>query len=146
MGLALLLAQFDQSFHSTDELRDLGFPVVGGVSFMGAGVPFFRRALSAAVFALDQGTKAAYGAVAKPVEGTVRVGIGGVEKFENIDFTCDHATGVIRLTDAPMMDAPVTAGFEFDVPVRFDADALDVTLDLERLGSITSIPLLELRR
>lgn len=52
MGLALLLAQFDQSFHSTDELRDLGFPVVGGVSFTGAGVPFFRRALSAAVFAL----------------------------------------------------------------------------------------------
>ncbi len=34
----------------------------------------------------------------------------------------------------------------FDVPVRFDTDALDVTLDLERLGSITSIPLLELRR
>lgn len=40
----------------------------------------------------------------------------------------------------------ITAGFEFDVPVRFDTDALDVTLDLERLGSITSIPLLELRR
>jgi uncharacterized protein (TIGR02217 family) len=40
----------------------------------------------------------------------------------------------------------LTAGFEFDVPVRFDTDVLDVTLDLERLGSITSIPLLELRR
>ena len=39
----------------------------------------------------------------------------------------------------------ITAGFEFDVPVRFDTDALDVTLDLERLGSITSIPLLEIR-
>ena len=38
------------------------------------------------------------------------------------------------------------AGFEFDVPVRFDTDVLDVTLDLERLGSITSIPLLEIRR
>ena len=40
----------------------------------------------------------------------------------------------------------ITASFAFDVPVRFDTDALDVTLDLERLGSITSIPLLELRR
>ena len=40
----------------------------------------------------------------------------------------------------------ITAGFEFDVPVRFDSDALDVTHDIERLGSITSIPLLELRR
>src|SRR6056297_2287235 len=38
--------------------------------------------------------------------------------------------------------AAITAGFEFDVPVRFDTDVLDVTLDLERLGSITSIPLL----
>jgi uncharacterized protein (TIGR02217 family) len=40
----------------------------------------------------------------------------------------------------------ITAGFEFDVPVRFDTDVLDVTLDIERLGSITSIPLLEIRR
>ena len=28
----------------------------------------------------------------------------------------------------------------------FDTDTLDVTLDIERLGSITSIPLLEIRR
>ena len=40
----------------------------------------------------------------------------------------------------------ITAGFEFDVPVRFDSDALDVTLNIERLGSITSIPLLEIRQ
>ena len=40
----------------------------------------------------------------------------------------------------------IRAGFEFDVPVRFDSDSLDVTLDFERLGSITAIPLLEIRR
>ena len=40
----------------------------------------------------------------------------------------------------------VKAGFEFDVPVRFDTDMLDVTLDFERLGSITSIPLIEVRK
>ena len=40
----------------------------------------------------------------------------------------------------------ITAGFAFDVPVRFDTDALDVTRDVERLGSITSIPLVEIRR
>jgi len=34
-------------------------------------------------------------------------------------------------------------GFEFDVPVRFDTDRLDVTYDIERLGSISSIPLIE---
>jgi len=31
------------------------------------------------------------------------------------------------------------------VPVRFDSDLMDITLDIERLGSITSIPLLEIR-
>ncbi len=38
------------------------------------------------------------------------------------------------------------AGFEFDVPVRFDTDELPVTLDLERMGAIPSIPLIEVRR
>ena len=54
--------------------------------------------------------------------------------------------GLVTFDAAPGLGVAITAGFEFDVPVRFDADALDVTLDLERLGSITSIPLLELRR
>ena len=53
---------------------------------------------------------------------------------------------MVVLRRAPMMEAPVTAGFEFDVPVRFDTDSLDVTLDFERLGTITSIPLIEVRR
>ena len=64
-------------------------------------------------------------AIAKPVAGT---------------------TGVVTFSAAPSAGVAITAGFEFDVPVRFDTDVLDVTLDLERLGSITSIPLLELRR
>ena len=51
-----------------------------------------------------------------------------------------------RVTTAPGAGVAITAGFEFDVPVRFDTDMLDVTLDLERLGSILSIPLLEIRR
>ncbi|MFN3616132.1 MAG: DUF2460 domain-containing protein, partial [Rubrimonas sp.] len=55
-------------------------------------------------------------------------------------------TGVVTFSGAPGAGVAITAGFEFDVPVRFDTDVLDVTLDLERLGSITSIPLLELRR
>ena len=55
-------------------------------------------------------------------------------------------TGVVTFTTAPANGVIVRAGFEFDVPVRFDSDTLDVTLDFERLGSITSIPLLEIRR
>lgn len=52
LGLALCLVQLDQSFHTTDDLRSLGFPVVGGVSLLGAAVPFFRRAFSVSTFAI----------------------------------------------------------------------------------------------
>ncbi len=52
LGLALCLVQLDQSFHTTDDLRSLGFPVVGGVSLLGAAVPFVRRAFSVSTFAV----------------------------------------------------------------------------------------------
>ena len=55
-------------------------------------------------------------------------------------------TGIVTFAAAPGAGVLVTAGFEFDVPVRFDTDRLDVTWDLDRLGSIASIPLVEVRR
>ncbi len=82
--------------------------------------------------------------ITKPVAGTVRVALDGAEQLGG--WTADTTTGVVTFTAAPGSGVAITAGFEFDVPVRFDTDALDVTLDHERLGSITSIPLLELRR
>ena len=82
--------------------------------------------------------------IAKPVAGTVRVALGMVEQMSG--WTVDTTTGVITFTTAPANSVIIRAGFEFDVPVRFDSDTLGVTLDFERLGSITSIPLLEIRR
>jgi len=82
--------------------------------------------------------------IAKPVAGTVRVALGMAEQLSG--WTLDSTIGVITFTTAPANGVIVRAGFEFDVPVRFDSDTLDVTLDFERLGSITSIPLLEIRR
>ena len=82
--------------------------------------------------------------IAKPVTGTVRVALGMVEQLSG--WTVDATTGVVTFTTAPGSGVIIRAGFEFDVPVRFDTDTLDVTLDIERLGSITSIPLLEIRR
>ena len=82
--------------------------------------------------------------IVKPIAGTVRVALGTVEQLTG--WTLDTTTGVITFTAAPGAGVIVRAGFEFDVPVRFDTDMLDVTLDIERLGSITSIPLLEIRR
>ncbi|MCB1351937.1 MAG: DUF2460 domain-containing protein, partial [Rhodobacteraceae bacterium] len=83
-------------------------------------------------------------AIAKPVAGSVRIALSGVEQLSG--WSVDTTTGVVTFSSAPGSGVAITAGFEFDVPVRFDTDVLDVTLDLERLGSITSIPLLEIRR
>lgn len=82
--------------------------------------------------------------ITKPVAGTVAVALNGVTQITG--WTVNTATGVITFAAAPAPGAAITAGFEFDVPVRFDTDTLDVTLDFERLGSITSIPLIEVRR
>ena len=82
--------------------------------------------------------------IAKPVSGTTRIALGTVEQLSG--WTLDATTGVVAFTTAPGSGVVIRAGFEFDVPVRFDSDSLDVTLDVERLGSITSIPLVEIRK
>jgi polysaccharide chain length determinant protein (PEP-CTERM system associated) len=52
-GLAVLLMQFDKSFHSVEDLRVLGLPVVGGISLDGmVAVPLRRRLLAVASFAV----------------------------------------------------------------------------------------------
>jgi len=82
--------------------------------------------------------------IAKPVAGTVREALGTVEQMSG--WTVDTTTGVVTFASAPGGGVIIRAGFELDVPVRFDTDMLDVTLDIERLGSIISIPLLEIRK
>ena len=82
-------------------------------------------------------------AITKPVAGSVTIALNGTPQVSG--WSVSTATGLITFTAAPAPGVAITAGFEFDVPVRFDTDALDVTLDLERLGSITSIPLVEIR-
>jgi len=82
--------------------------------------------------------------IVKPVAGTVLVALDGIPQGSG--WSVDPSTGVVSFAAAPGNGVIVTAGFEFDVPVRFDTDRLDVTLDIERMGSIASIPLVEIRR
>jgi len=79
----------------------------------------------------------------KPVADTTRIALAGTEQVSG--WSVDTTSGAVTFETAPEPDVVVTAGFAFDVPVRFDSDLMDITLDIERLGSITSIPLLELR-
>lgn len=82
--------------------------------------------------------------IAKPVEGTVRVAIDGVE-LEASGFAVDATTGVATLDAAPATGAVVTAGFAFDTPVRFDADRIEVTLESFDAGRMAAVPLIEVR-
>ena len=78
--------------------------------------------------------------------GSVRVAVGGVEQAEGADFSVDAATGLVTflLGHVRADGVAVTAGFEFDVPVRFDAEQLSVSLAGFRAGQIPTIPLIEI--
>ena len=82
--------------------------------------------------------------IVKPVEGTVRVAVDGVE-LESEAFAVDVNTGLVTLDAAPGAGAVVTAGFEFDTPVRFDADRIEVTLESFDAGRMAAVPLIEVR-
>lgn len=82
--------------------------------------------------------------IAKPVAGTVKVAVAGVALAAG-GFTVDAATGVVTLATAPAAGAAVTAGFEFDVPVRFDGDRIDVTLESFNAARVGAVALVEVR-
>ncbi|MBO6719156.1 MAG: DUF2460 domain-containing protein [Rhizobiaceae bacterium] len=84
--------------------------------------------------------------ITKPVAGTVRVAVGGVEKTLGADFEVDVTTGIVTFVEAetPGSESIVTAGFEFDVPVRFDIEHLSVSLTAFEAGQVPTIPLVEI--
>lgn len=81
----------------------------------------------------------------KIVNGTVRAGVGGDERFFGSDYTVDNRTGLLTFTDPPEPGADVTAGFEFDVPVRFDTDRIAVSVASFQAGEMPEIPVIEVR-
>jgi uncharacterized protein (TIGR02217 family) len=82
-------------------------------------------------------------AISKPVAGSIRVAVNGVERT-SAQFTVDATTGVVALAAAPPPGASVTAGFHFDVPVRFDADYLEIDMQAFEAGAIPKIPVIEI--
>ena len=84
--------------------------------------------------------------IKKPVAGSVRVAVAGGE-LSGTAFSCDTTTGVVTFLAGhiPPPSAAITAGFLFDVPVRFDTDYLEVDLSAFAAGAIPKIPLVEIR-
>ena len=83
----------------------------------------------------------------KPVSGTQLVAVAGAVQLAAVAYDLDATTGVVtfRPGHIPASGASVTAGFEFDTPVRFDSDKLAIDLQGFGHGAIPSIPVIEIR-
>lgn len=79
--------------------------------------------------------------IAKPVAGTVLVAVDGVAVS---DCIVDVATGLVTLATPPGTGQRVTAGYEFDLAVRFDAERIEISLSAFTAGQIPTIPIVEI--
>jgi uncharacterized protein (TIGR02217 family) len=85
--------------------------------------------------------------IRKPVSGTVVVALDGAAQTEGADFTVDTTTGIVTFSSAPGGSVVVSAGCEFDVPVRFavgSEETLYANIEAYGSGTMESIELLEI--
>lgn len=81
--------------------------------------------------------------ITKPVAGTVSVYKNSVLQTSGVSV--NSTTGIVTFTAAPATGLPITASFEFDVPVRFDTDRLAASMDTYGTHSWDDITLVEVR-
>ena len=79
--------------------------------------------------------------ITKPVISTIKIFIDGTSTN---DVNIDLKTGIVSFNEAPSIDAVITATFEFDVPVRFDSDMLEITMNTINTGKVKDITLIEI--
>ncbi len=83
--------------------------------------------------------------IRKPVLGTVVVAVAEDPKIEGVEFTVNPETGEITFALPPDRGTRVTAGFEFDVPVRFDTDTIQTSVASFQAGDVPTVPVVEIR-
>lgn len=81
----------------------------------------------------------------KPVAGTVVAAIALDPKVEGQEFTVDLKTGILTFAVPPDIGVSVYAGFEFDVPVRFDTDQIMTSVSSFQAGQVPDVPVIEVR-
>jgi uncharacterized protein (TIGR02217 family) len=78
----------------------------------------------------------------KPVTGSIVIGVNGTALTTG--WSVDTTTGLVTFATPPASGAQITAGYLFDVPVRFDADYLPLTAE-NYVAYQAEIPLVEVR-
>ena len=81
----------------------------------------------------------------KPVAGSVKVAVAGVVQTLPAEFTVEEVRGIVTLNLPPALGAVVTAGCEFDVPVRFDTDWISASIASFQAGEVPAVPVIEVR-
>lgn len=83
----------------------------------------------------------------KIVSGSYTIYVDAIEQTEggSNDYTMDVDTGLITFNSAPASMAVITADFEFDVPVRFDTDHFNASIEAYQTYSWPEIPIVEIR-
>ena len=80
--------------------------------------------------------------ITRPVAGSIRVAADGIEMADG----WSHAgMGVIAFDEAPADGVVLSAGYRFDVPVRFAEDRLEINRATFAAGEAVSVPLVEIR-
>ncbi len=80
--------------------------------------------------------------ITRPVASSVRVFVDGVELADGWAL---EEGGWIAFDEAPAIGAALSAGFDFDVPVRFAEQRLGVSRATFLAGELASVPLVEVR-
>lgn len=83
--------------------------------------------------------------IRKPVAGTVKIAIEGDTKIETVEYTVNYDSGEVTFVLAPDLGTRLTAGFEFDVPVRFDTDVIQTSVASFQAGDAPNVPVVEVR-
>ncbi len=83
--------------------------------------------------------------IVKPVPGSVLLALGGDLQVLGLQAELDAMRGEITFATPPAPGAEVTAGFEFDVPVRFDTDRIEVSVASFHAGEVPRVPVVEVR-
>lgn len=83
--------------------------------------------------------------ITKPVPGTVRIGVEQDPLQESVDYEVDTSTGRVSFVHPPAAGQAVVAGFEFDVPVRFDTDRIQTSVASFQAGDVPNVPVVEVR-
>lgn len=82
--------------------------------------------------------------ITRPVSGTLLVYVNAVLQTETTHYTVDYNTGLVTFVSPPAA-VPITATFEYDIPVFFDTDGLNLNIDFYDAISAGSLIVEEVR-